>query len=127
MIDTWYGTLLISEYGITVLILMVMVHVMVTLLHGGYTCFMIGFMLCAVQIIVFLNIVSAKLLSMIYKYLGFGKVGFCEMFAKQGTLQKSGSEVLREGFFEKQKHYFLYKLYHSLRFISHGYCFNSVP
>ena len=53
MMDTWYGTLLISEYGIIVLILMVMVHVMVTLLHSGYTCFMIGFMLCAVQIIVF--------------------------------------------------------------------------
>ena len=70
---------------------MVMVHVMVTLLHGGYTCFMIGFMLCAVQIIVFLDIVSAKLLSMIYMYLGFGKVGFYEMFAKRGTLQKSGS------------------------------------
>ena len=41
------GTLLISEYGITILILMVMVHVMVTSLHGGYTCFMIG--LCCVQ------------------------------------------------------------------------------
>ena len=51
----------------------------------------------------FLDIVSAKLLSMIYMYLGFGKVGFCEMFAKQGTLQKSGSEVLREGIFTKNK------------------------
>ena len=49
----------------------------------------------------FLNIVSAKLLSMIYIYLGFGKVGFCEMFAKWGTLQKSGREVLREEIFEK--------------------------
>ena len=49
----------------------------------------------------FLGIVSAKLLNMIYMYLGFGKVGFCEMFAKRGTLQKSGSEVLREGNFEK--------------------------
>ena len=48
-----------------------------------------------------LNIVSAKLLSMIYIYLGFGKVGFCEMFAKQGTLQKSEREVLREEIFEK--------------------------
>ena len=36
-------------------------------------------------------------------YLGFGKVGFCEMFAKRGTLQKSGSEVLREKIFEKNK------------------------
>ena len=34
-------------------------------------------------------------------YLGFGKVGFCEMFAKQRTLQKSGSVVLREEIFEK--------------------------
>ena len=49
----------------------------------------------------FLNIVSAKLLSMIYIYLGFGKVGFCEMFAKWGTLQKSGREVLREEIFGK--------------------------
>ena len=48
-----------------------------------------------------LDIVSTKLLSMIYMYLGFGKVGFCEMFAKRGTLQKSGSEVLREEVFEK--------------------------
>ena len=54
MMGTWYGTLLISEYGITILILMVMVHFMVILLHGGYTCFMIDFMLCTVQIIVFL-------------------------------------------------------------------------
>ena len=48
-----------------------------------------------------LDIVSAKLLSMIYMYLGFGKVGFSEMFAKRGTLQKSRSEVLREEIFEK--------------------------
>ena len=33
-----------------------------------------------------LDIVSNKLLSMIYMYLGFGKVGFCEMFTKRGTL-----------------------------------------
>ena len=56
MMGTWYGTLLISEYGITFLILMVMVHFMVTLLYGGYTCFMIDFMLCTVQIIVFLTL-----------------------------------------------------------------------
>ena len=49
----------------------------------------------------FLNIVSAKLLSMIYIYLGLGKVGFCEMFAKRGTLQNSEREVLREEIFEK--------------------------
>ena len=51
----------------------------------------------------FLDIVSAKFLSMIYMFLGFGKVGFCEMFAKRGTLQKSGSEVLKEEIFEKIK------------------------
>ena len=51
----------------------------------------------------FLDIVSAKLLNMIYMYLGFGKVGFCEMFAKRGTLQKSGSEVLSEENFRKIK------------------------
>ena len=44
----------------------------------------------------FLNIVSAKLLS-------YGKVGFCETFAKRGTLQKSGREVLREEIFENIK------------------------
>ena len=49
----------------------------------------------------FFDIVSAKLLRMIYMYLGLGKVRFCEMFAKRGTLQKSGSEVLREEIFEK--------------------------
>ena len=80
---------------------MVMVHVMVTLLHGGYTCCMIGFMLCAVQIIVFLTLCRLNLLSMIYMYESFGKVGFCEMVAKRGILQKSGSEVLREETFEK--------------------------
>ena len=36
-------------------------------------------------------------------YLGFGKVGFYEMFAKRGTLQKSGSEVLREEILAKIK------------------------
>ena len=56
--------------------------------------------------------------------LGFGKVGFCETFAKRGTLQKSGREVLREEKFKKLKHYFPYKLCHSLRFFSHVYCFN---
>ena len=50
----------------------------------------------------FLNIVSAKLLSMIFILLGFGKVGFCEMFAKRGTLQKSGREVLKEEIFKNK-------------------------
>ena len=48
----------------------------------------------------FFDIVSAKLLSMIYMYLGFGKVGFCEMFAKWGTLQRSGREVLKDEMFK---------------------------
>ena len=41
-----------------------------------------------------------NLLSMNFILLGFGKVRFCEMFAKRGTLQRSGREVLREGIFE---------------------------
>ena len=80
---------------------MVMVHFMVILLHDDYTCFMLGFMLCIVHSIVFRNIVSAKLLSMICICWTWGKVGFCEMFLKWGTLQKSGRKVLREGIFEK--------------------------
>ena len=43
---------------------------------------------------------SVKLLSMTWILLGFGKVGFCEMFAKRGTLQRSGREVLREEIFK---------------------------
>ena len=35
---------------------------------------------------------------MTFILLGFSKVGFCEMFAKRGTLQRSGREVLREEF-----------------------------
>ena len=34
--------------------------------------------------------------------LGFGKVGFCEMFAKERTLQRSGCEVMREGIFKNK-------------------------
>ena len=58
----------------------------------------------------FLDIVSAKLLSMIFMYLGFGKVGFCEMFAKRGTLQKSGSEVLREEIFKKKNKSIIFRI-----------------
>ena len=43
-----------------------------------------------------------NLLSMTFILLGFGKVGFCEMFAKRGTLPKSKREVLREEIFEKK-------------------------
>ena len=46
----------------------------------------------------FLNIVLVTFLSMTFILLGFGKVGFREMFAKRGTLQRSGREVLREEF-----------------------------
>ena len=48
----------------------------------------------------FLNIVLAKLLSMIYICWTWGKVGFCEMFDKWETLQRSGREVLKEEIFE---------------------------
>ena len=41
-----------------------------------------------------------NLLSMTFILLCFGKVGFCEMFTKRGTLQRSGREVLREEIFE---------------------------
>ena len=44
---------------------------------------------------------SIKFFSMTVISLGFGKVEFCEMFAKRGTLQRSGREVLREEIFEK--------------------------
>ena len=50
----------------------------------------------------FLNIVSAILLSLIYMCWTWDKVGFCEMFTKRGTLQKSGREVLREEIFENK-------------------------
>ena len=41
-----------------------------------------------------------NLLSMTFILLCFGKVGFGEMFAKRGTLQRSEREVLRKGIFE---------------------------
>ena len=41
-----------------------------------------------------------NLLSMTLILLGFGKVGLFEMFAKRGTLQRSGRQVLREEIFE---------------------------
>ena len=43
---------------------------------------------------------SIKCLSMTFILLGFSKVGFCEMFDKRGTLQRSGREVLREVIFK---------------------------
>ena len=50
---------------------------------------------------------SIELLSMTFLLLGFGKVGFCEMFAKRGTLQRSGREVLRDEMFKNFKITFL--------------------
>ena len=41
-----------------------------------------------------------NLLSMTFILLGFGKVRFCEMFAKRGTLQRSGREILRDEMFK---------------------------
>ena len=49
-----------------------------------------------IQVLRFLKKMSVKFLSMTFILLGFGEVGFCEMFAKRGTLQRSGHEVLRE-------------------------------
>ena len=43
---------------------------------------------------------SVELLSMTFLLLGFGKVGFCGMFAKRGTLQRSWREVLRDETFK---------------------------
>ena len=55
-----------------------------------------------IQVLRFLKMMSVKFLSMTVILLGVGKVGFCEMFAKRGTLQKSGREVLREEIFENK-------------------------
>ena len=41
-----------------------------------------------------------NLLNMTFILLGFGKVGFCETFAKRGTLQRSEREVLRDEMFK---------------------------
>ena len=45
---------------------------------------------------------SIEFLSITFLLLGFGKVGFCEMFAKRGTLQRSGLEVLRDEMIKKK-------------------------
>ena len=79
MMGTWYGTLLISEYGITIFN---------TYGYGAFHGYFITswlYMLYDWLYVVyssdysFLNIVSAKLLSMIYICWTWGKVGFCEM------------------------------------------------
>ena len=55
-----------------------------------------------IQVLRFLKMMSVKFFSMTFILLGFSKVGFCEMFTKRGTLQKSGREVLREEIFENK-------------------------
>ena len=55
-----------------------------------------------IQVLRFLKRLSVKFLSMTVILLGFGKVGFCEMYSKRGTLQKSGRQVLREEIFENK-------------------------
>ena len=57
-----------------------MVYFMVTLLYGGYTCFMIGIYVVYSSGYNFLNIVLAKLLSMIYILLDLVKLGFVKCF-----------------------------------------------
>ena len=55
-----------------------------------------------IQVLRFLKMMSVKFLSMTVTLSGFGKVGFCEMVAKRGTLRKSGREVLRKEIFENK-------------------------
>ena len=79
-----------------------------------------------IQVLRFLKRMSVKFLSMTFILLGFGEVGFCEMFAKRGTLQRSGREVLREEIFEN-KNVIFHINYATHRDLSHVYCFKSVP
>ena len=55
-----------------------------------------------IQVLRFLKMMSVKFFSMTFILLGFGKVGFCEMFAKRGTLQKCRREVLRKEIFKNK-------------------------
>ena len=64
---------------------------------------------------------------MIFILLGFGKVGFCEMFAKRGTLQRSGREVLREGIYKDYNIIFLTNCATLLDLFLTFYCFKYVP
>ena len=79
MMGTWYGTLLISEYGITILIHMVMVNFMVTLFYG-YVVYSSDYS--------FLNIAWDKLLSMIFILLTGYQFWVLWNDFKQGTLRK---------------------------------------
>ena len=55
----------------------------------------------------FLNIVSAKLLSMIYICWTWGKVGFCEMFLNGETLKERTGGFERRNFANKKNVIFL--------------------
>ena len=77
--DTWYGTLLISEYGITVLILGYGAF------HGYFITWWLYMLYDCIYVVYssgysFLNIVSAKLLSMGYILLNWVKSGFVKCF-----------------------------------------------
>ena len=54
-----------------------------------------------IQVLRFLKIMSVRFLSINFILLDLGNDGFCEMFVKRGTLQKSGREVLKEEIFVK--------------------------
>ena len=76
MMDTWYGTLLIFEYGITIF-----KTYGYGACHGYFITWWLYMLYDWLYVVCssdynFIDIVSAKLLSMIYMYLGCGKVGF---------------------------------------------------
>ena len=72
----WYGTLLISEYGITIIILMVMVHFMVFFITWWLYMLYDWLYVVYSSDYSFLNIVSAKLLSVNFISLTLVKLGF---------------------------------------------------
>ena len=55
-----------------------------------------------IQVLRFMKMMLVKFFEHDFILLGFGKVGFCETFAKWGTLQKSGREVLRDEMFKNK-------------------------
>ena len=73
--DTWYGTLLISEYGITVLILGYGAFHGYFIIWWLYILYDWLYVVCSSDYS-FLDIVSAKLLSMNYMYWDLVKLGF---------------------------------------------------
>ena len=80
MMGTWFGTLLILEYGKTILILMGY-----GAFHGYFITWWLYMLYDWLYVVYsssssFLNIVSAKLLSMIYILLDWVKLGFMKCF-----------------------------------------------